>query len=183
MNNKVINALAFLGGAAIGSLVTYYFVKDKYEKIAKEEIDCYKQELDEARKYLELNSMEEEATLEEIEQYKSAAAKYDYNGIESTTAESVYAAFGPDKYVIAPEDFGGEDDEFKQVTLTYYENGVLVDDLTNAIQNIDELVGKENLESLGEFDDYSVYVRNESLETDYEILFDPRPYMEVDEDE
>lgn len=178
MNNKLINALAFLSGAAIGSLVTYYFVKEKYAQIANEEIESYKQERDEARKYLELNSLEEEATLEEINQYKSATAKHNYAG------ETVVATSEPDdKYVIAPEDFGGEDDEYEQVTLTYYEDGVLVNDLTNAVQNIDELVGKDNLDSLGEYDDYSVYVRNETLQTDYEILFDPRRYSEVDEDE
>lgn len=176
MNNKIINALAFLGGAAIGSLVTYYFVKDKYAQIANEEIESYKAELAEAREYLKLNANEEEATLEEIEKYRAAVAKYNYNGID----ESVYEALGGDKYVIAPEDFGGEDDEYTQVSLTYYADDILTDEAGNVINNVDELIGKESLNTFGEYEDDSVYVRNETLGTDYEILRDLRNYSDMD---
>ena len=43
MNNTVKNALIFIVGAAIGSVTTWYFVKDKYEKIADEEIESVKE--------------------------------------------------------------------------------------------------------------------------------------------
>lgn len=176
MNNTLKNALAFLGGAAIGSLVTYYFVKEKYEKIANDEIEQYKAELAEAREYLKLNKDEEEAALEEIEKYREITAKYDYNGID----ESVYETLGNDKYVIAPENFGGEDDEYEQVSLTYYADDILTDIAGNIIDNVDELIGKESLNTFGEYEDDSVYVRNETLGIDYEILRDLRNYSDMD---
>ena len=43
MNNTVKNALIFVVGAAIGSVTTWYFVKDKYKKIADEEIESVKE--------------------------------------------------------------------------------------------------------------------------------------------
>lgn len=38
MNNKVIGAIGFVAGAAIGSLVTWKIVETKYKRIAEEEI-------------------------------------------------------------------------------------------------------------------------------------------------
>ena len=43
MNSKFINVLMFAAGAAIGSVVTWKFVKTRYEQIAQEEIDSVKQ--------------------------------------------------------------------------------------------------------------------------------------------
>lgn len=44
MNNKVFSAIMFTAGAAIGSAVTWKFIKTKYEQIAQEEIDSVKDE-------------------------------------------------------------------------------------------------------------------------------------------
>ena len=41
--NKLSYLLAFAAGALIGSAATWYFVKDKYEKLAQEEIDSVKE--------------------------------------------------------------------------------------------------------------------------------------------
>lgn len=39
MSNKSLFSLAFIIGAATGSVVTWYLLKDKYEALAQEEID------------------------------------------------------------------------------------------------------------------------------------------------
>lgn len=44
MNKKIITAIAFTVGAAVGSAVTWKVVKTKYERIAQEEIDSVKEE-------------------------------------------------------------------------------------------------------------------------------------------
>ena len=42
MNNKLINAIIFVAGAAIGSAITWKIVKTKYEQIAKDFITIYR---------------------------------------------------------------------------------------------------------------------------------------------
>ena len=44
---------------------------------------------------------------------------------------------------------------------------------------MDEIVGKESLNHFGEYEDDSVFVRNDRLKRDYEILLDQRNYSDV----
>lgn len=82
-------------------------------------------------------------------------------------------------YVISPDEFG-EKDGYENVTLTYYADGVLTDYFDNVISNIDEVVGFDSLDHFGEYEDDVVFVRNEKMETDYEILRDLRDFNESD---
>ena len=82
-------------------------------------------------------------------------------------------------YVISPDEFG-EKDGYENVTLTYYADGVLTDYFDNVISNIDEVVGLDSLDHFGEYEDDAVFVRNEKMETDYEILRDLRDFNESD---
>ena len=43
MSNKSLFSLAFIIGAATGSVVTWYLLKDKYAALAQEEIDSVKE--------------------------------------------------------------------------------------------------------------------------------------------
>ena len=81
-------------------------------------------------------------------------------------------------YVIAPEEFG-ELDDYETETLTYYKDKVLADDWDNRIENVDDLVGEESLTHFGEYEEDSVYVRNDTTKTDYEILLDERNFSDV----
>lgn len=80
-------------------------------------------------------------------------------------------------YVISPDEFG-EKDGYENVTLTYYADGVLTDYFDNVISNVDEVVGLDSLDHFGEYEDDVVFVRNEKMETDYEILRDLRDFNE-----
>lgn len=82
-------------------------------------------------------------------------------------------------YVISPDEFG-EKDGYENVTLTYYADGVLTDYFDNVISNVDEVVGLDSLDHFGEYEDDVVFVRNEKMETDYEILRDLRDFNESD---
>ena len=81
-------------------------------------------------------------------------------------------------YVIPPEEFG-EIEEYDTESLTYYQDGVLTDQDDSIIDNIDELIGEDSLTHFGEFEDDSVFVRNDKLRCDYEILRDLRNYSDV----
>lgn len=81
-------------------------------------------------------------------------------------------------YVIPPEEFG-EFDDYETISLTYYADKVLADDLDELVEDVDNVVGLKSLETFGEYEDDSVFVRNDRLRADYEILLDTRNYSDV----
>lgn len=184
MNCKFTNIVMFAVGAAIGSAVTWKILKDKYERIVQEEIESVKEvfagmveanteedeETDEG--HHQINWDEYEDLEEELEEYAELTNLY---SSEKGGAEKVEVA---KPYVISPYDFG-EIDEFHTISLTYYADGVLEDDEQNIVTDVDELIGEQSLTTFGEYEDDSVFVRNERLQTDFEILKDPRTYAEA----
>ena len=84
-------------------------------------------------------------------------------------------------YVIPPEQFG-DDEEYEQISLTYYADGVLADENDEVIEDVEDAVGIDSLNHFGEYEDDSVFVRNDARKCDYEILLDQRTYSEVVED-
>ena len=86
---------------------------------------------------------------------------------------------GTRPYVIPPEDFG-DDPDYKTVSLTYYADKVLTDEDNHVINpgRIDDLIGEDSLTHFGEYEEDSVFVRNEKRKTDYEILLDMSNYLD-----
>lgn len=177
--NKVF---IFAVGAAIGSAVTWKLLKDKYAKLAQEEIDSVK-EVFTVRKNSS-NTIDEVIETKEVktETLQSFNDKVDYsNVVKEFGYISKDEEGGSDMidkpYVIEPEEFGEND--YETVSLTYYADGVLADDRDNVVEDVESMVGVESLEHFGEYEDDSVFVRNDRLETDYEILMDLRKFSEV----
>ena len=83
-----------------------------------------------------------------------------------------------DPYVIAPYDFG-EIDGYHMIELTYYADDVLEDDSYCIVNDRDELIGRTALNTFGEYEEDAVFVRNERLRTDFQILRDYRTYAEA----
>ena len=106
----------------------------------------------------------------------------DYSAITTTTnkeEEGGNESMNTKKpYVISPDEFG-ELDEYEAVSLNYYADGVLTDDWDNVIEDVDGIVGKDSLTHFGEYEEDSVFVRNDNLKTDYEILMDVRNFSSV----
>lgn len=76
-------------------------------------------------------------------------------------------------YVISEQEFMENENEFSQVTITYYEgDGTLADDRDQEIPFADPIVGEENLQRFGHGsgDDRIVYIRNERLSSDFEVI-------------
>lgn len=179
MTNSILGKLfIFAVGAAIGSAVTWKFVETKYKKLADEDIASYKEMCE--RKYGTVEKTESEkahvteAPKSSLEQAIDICKKegYDMNVDECGRDMSK-------PYVIRPEEFGQFDD-YKQVSLSYYEKDkVLTDELDNPIEDVDMTVGLDSLTHFGQYEDDSVYVRNDERMTDYEILLDIRGYWEL----
>ena len=80
--------------------------------------------------------------------------------------------------MIPPEKFG-EDEEYMQISLSYYADKVVADEDDKIIHDIEGTIGFDSLNHFGEYEDDSVYVQNNRLKCYYEILIDERAYSEV----
>ena len=76
-------------------------------------------------------------------------------------------------YVINPDQW--EDTTYHKAELTLYSDGILADD-DGLMYNIEELIGTKSLGSFGEFEDRTVFVRNEGTETDYSVFKESSKY-------
>lgn len=184
MEDSIKKLLIFSVGAAIGVAASWKYFKTKYETIANEEINSVKETFSRQRKNEKYNKVEEIEHKPEpevnknAEKYSKILADLKYTNEETEEDEGDDNMKGP--YVIPPDEFG-DYYEYDTVELTYYADGVVEDDEGNVLDDadIEDKIGKESLEHFGEWEDDSVYVRNEKLQTDYQILADERNYPDV----
>lgn len=180
MGTNLKVSLAFLVGAATGSVVTWKLLRNKYEQIAQEEINSYREHI--SKQEVGDSTEESGPELEDVvdmSEYKTAEKLVD--GLDYASFSKKEEKGGSDvkkPYVIAPEEFG-EYDYYETESLTYYADDVLTDDHDEPIENVEELVGLDSLTRFGEYEDDSVFVRNEKLHTDYEILMDNRFFKDL----
>lgn len=193
MNCKFINVLTFAAGAVIGSAVTWKVLKTKYEQMVQEEIESVKEAFagmatnsdqsdddteadeDEERPHQvnwdELEDLDEEYSDEELEEYAELTNLYSN---EKGGAEKVEVK---KPYVIEPMEF--DENGFRTMELTYYADGTLEDANHEIVTDVDDLLGEGSLNTFGRYEEDSVFVRNEHLKMDFQILRDPRTYEEA----
>lgn len=181
-------AFAFVAGATVGSVVTRKLLKTRYEQIAQEEIDSVKEVF--ARRGAESNNERARIIANEAKEkpnivdYAARLRKMEYaNHSDVTHKEENEECESTDRpHVISPYDFG-EIEDYDRVSLTYYSDRVLTDENNELVEDVDNTVGTDSLDHFGEFEDENagdaVYVRNDRLKTDFEILLDQRKYSEV----
>ena len=170
MNKKTI--LAFFMGATVGSIATWKFLKTKYELYYEEEDeelfeDDTEEDTDEA----------EPAPINEIDE-KPDLSVYTAKLKEQGYLQDVEEGGTDDMekpYVISPDEYG-EMDDYDLYSYTYYADKVLADENNEPIEDVDQRIGLESLNHFGEYGDDSVYVRNDELKADYEILLDDEKY-------
>lgn len=189
---NLIPFATFIIGAAIGSVATWFYAKKRYEKIAQEEIDSVKQIFtykkeepnESSDESIEEDRKHENVTREkpDITQYAKMLSKQEYTNYSKPDAleedpepeEKTWKA----PYVISPDEFG-EFDDYDKISLTFYSDHILCDDDNEPVEDVESTIGFESLNHFGEYEDDSVFVRNERLKVDYEILLDLRKYSDV----
>ena len=82
-------------------------------------------------------------------------------------------------YIIRPDEFG-EYDDYDTISLTYYADHILTDEDDEIVEDIEDKIGFDALSHFGEYEEDSVFVRNDRIKCDYEILLDQRKYSEVE---
>jgi hypothetical protein len=196
-----IGAVGVVTGATITYLVSRKVLRAKYEKIAVEEIaqakefygTLYKKErfetpestvdtliphrsVKEAAKSLlrYQGAVEEEGVEEEIVAEEEEVAVNVFLQDRTPVDDVETEDRNPDRpYVISEREYMENEDNFRQVTFTYYAgDDVLADAGDKDIPYPDPVVGEQNLQRFGDGteDQNTVFIRNERLSTDYEIV-------------
>lgn len=194
MNCKFINVLVFTAGAAIGSAVTWKIMTDRCEKLVQEEVERFKKDYAECMSNAQAKSESGDESEDEEDSHQIDWSDLedlddeddeddglnDYERVVNkyTNKEGGAENMARAPYVISPYDFG-ELDDYSQVELTYYADGILEDDEYHIVTDADELIGPNALNTFGEYEDDSVFVRNERLRADFQILKDYRTYDEA----
>ena len=193
------NFFTFVTGLVIGSVVTYVIVKDKFEKIAQEEIDSVKEVFGRRveKKVEKIAKKEVEKIRKEYNEYDNLTknyTSYSKNETEENVEEDeevceinedkveldeIERASDYDRpYIIEPQEFGALDG-YSLITLYHYSDNVLADDCDELVEDLDDVVGEDYASHFGEYEDDCVYVRNDRLKADYEICRDLRKYSDV----
>lgn len=187
MKQKLLYLVMFAAGATIGSAVSWQLAKNKYKQIADEEIQSVKDafskkendvntKLSTANAMLKKNMINNDLNSTHKDAYKDILTTNKYLYSENTNAKKEVPETGP--YVISPDEFG-ELDDYETISLTYYSDKVLADDMDQVIDDYMVCVGNDFMNHFGEYEDDSVFIRNDVRKCDYEILYDLRPYSEL----
>lgn len=187
-----INFAMFIVGAGVGSAVAWFYLKKHYEQIAQEEIDSVKSVFAKNKQDFQSEKNNDD---QEDNQHKADIAKLkpDLVNYAAKLQEEGYTNYTkhseknirekdepmPDKpYVISPDEYANSEN-YMQISLTYYSDGVLADDEDEIIEDIDGTVGEDFADHFGEYEDDSVFIRNDRMRCDYEILRDNRSFSDV----
>ena len=192
------NLLCFVAGAAIGSVVTWKLIEKKYKDLADEEIESVIETFKNRKPRITKDNVKEKVE-KVINKYKEpkeivedivTSERYSIENEEEIDEddESNYTVNVDNDievvtpYVITPEQFG-EYNEYGTKTLTYYADNVLTDEIDNPITSEEMviMIGPDALDHFGEYEDDSVYIRDEMNEMDYEILKSEKNFSEIPE--
>ena len=198
---KGISVLTFVIGVGVGAaggiFGTRTYFKTKYEKQANEDIasvvekfsgrvkkdspdeDSEKEKVAEfARNKPDINVYAKKLSKEGYTNYSNSETVSEPTENEVPKQEEINEDKTDKPYVISPDEFG-EFYDYTQISLTFFSDHVLADENYEMVDDIDAIVGVESLNHFGEYEDDSVFVRNDRLKVDYEILLDQRKYSDV----
>lgn len=187
--NKVINGIIFFTiGAATGSAVTFKVIKDKYAEYANQEIEAvrirYQKEAEDEKE----RRMASDVNRNKPDLMADYGAAFVDRGptvpvreekkVEEPVEEEKEEVEGP--VIIAPNELGDIED-YKIIELTYYDDDILAEgnDICDEKWINNHLGSTDVLDSFGQYEDDSVYIRNDDLGCYYEILRSEDTYYNV----
>jgi hypothetical protein len=177
--NNMKSLFIFAAGLAVGAIAGACLVRNKALEDAKQEVEevreYYRNKHDEVK---EEEPQVEVEVPQDVDVVKDIVKENGYTNYNKP--ESINVPQYDDPYVIDPSEFG-EEPGYDTMTLTYFADGVLVDDVDDVVEEADVVVGLENLKVFEEFGATAVYVRNDIYRTDYEILRDDWNYSDLKE--
>ena len=208
-NVGVVCFISFLGGAAISGLAVWKILDKYYKAKSDEEIASVKEHFTVPKiidtsvfKELKEKAAKQQAEVEKEKSSLAEEAKHKPNIIEytKTLKDNKYVDYSTPveknekksgrypweksekddmkPHIIEPE-YYGENEEYDQVSMTLYADGILAyDDGDVIVEDEERLIG-DALEHMGEFEDDAIHVVDKEKEIYYEILADERKYEDA----
>lgn len=193
--------LIFVTGAAIGSLVSWKVLSDQYEKLVQEEVNSVKQLLkkngNQESTVVEGSDYDDDlytnATLESekpsIEEYAKTVQKLNYADFSKKDKPEKKIAKqkdntdnGNDIQIITADEFGELDDYDEETLYFYEEDETLIDVYDEIIPDEANTVGTDYMNHFDDIEEV-VFVRNNRLKRDYEIILNHSSFTENADDE
>ena len=169
--SKITGFLIFATGFLGGSISAYFALKKRFDILMEEEIQSVKES------YEKFNSSDIEDPCEE---HDDIVGQYIHDDDQNTPKEQeeplqdvlsrLHKKF-ESPYCIPPNEFN-EVYGYETATLTLYSDGVIADEDMEIVDDVDEILGEENLQQLRDGETDCVYIRNDSKYCDYEVLMD-----------
>ena len=177
------NVLWFAAGVVVGVAASYRYVTQVHAKIAADEINEAREHY---RKMYE-EKVQRDVALEEAAErilrettVEAAGAMVDYSGggFDKNTPKpkAERPTMDPEAkapYIISADEFLNTEVGYEQFTLTYFQGDeTLVDQADTIVESVEKTVGVANLSKFGHLseDENIVYIRNERLNWDFEVV-------------
>lgn len=186
MTNREL--LGFVIGLAIGVVSSALYFRGKTQEEINEVRSFYLSKVgeNEATENTEAETVEEKvfrefnATKPEIRDYINTLRERKYVDYSKTAEPDDSSAKVPDviadPYVISIDDFGQEEG-YDTITLTAYSDGTIANYADDELEDPESTIGEDILSKFGDED--VVYIRNDRLKADFEVVRDNRTYVEV----
>lgn len=197
------DAIIFVGGVGLGAVSTYFILKDRYNKQRNEETeeikeyykDLYSNKEETPSELQEVEYKIEDAHMETVEvpageepNYGEIIEKLNYNQFSTTVASPDGEERVERKpYLISMDEYNTDTRMIKKI-ISYFEDDMVCmdNDTKEVLTNIPKELGVDNLESINENGEGEIYIRNELLGIDYNVVSEPgsyEDYLEVGPDE
>ena len=201
MKNMVIFAL----GCVCGGMSVYLYLNDRCDRRIHEEVEEISRSKKEATAPKE--TKEDLDAEYELQKKKAAEARnkpminncakmvkekgyvsYDKISTDKTKEPDVIISEAPleestdeQHYAVSPEDFG-EYPDYEQITFYHTADGRLVNESDELVdpEEVEDMIGMNYADHFGEFEDDSVFIRNDKYRTDFEILKTLKTYTEIE---
>lgn len=194
MDKKTLFFIAFVLGAAAGSVATFKYAERFYENRCKEETQSIRDAFHRAEEELKIKAMEnnnkqepeakpntiEKTSIDYKGDYKDRVDSLGYHDISNSTKPGDVFDYveSTEPYVISKDEYGSIPN-YELETCRYYADGVLADE-EDYQMSTDFNIGLENVPYLD--DDFPTYIRNDDIKTDYEVFKDWRNYSDIVEE-
>lgn len=181
------NVFIFVAGAATGAVTAWKLLEKYYKDLADEEIasvvDRFKDREKELKDYrpeeehvenIKGDVKEDNARIINTENYGAVDVKIaEDNLINIDQKEFEHIAME----IINPAEYG-ELEDYDTKAWMLWNDGVLTDENDEIVENPSEFIGS-GLSHFGDYEEDSVYVRNNANQTDYEILKSENDFGEI----
>jgi hypothetical protein len=184
----------FISGLVIGAGVSWVYHKNKYEEMVQDEVEELRSHMKNQQgttcKESDKNiqnpdaKIQEESTEEQYDESMEKAkkiinySKYSTVDVNEDAELSSSPEYRP-PFVVTPEDFASLPG-FDTDTFYYHQDDVISNDNQEIVDDVELTLGMSILEikeQFGVYEEDAVYIRNERLKTDYEILRDESDYV------